>query len=50
MNRALLGFLTRVVLVIFTFVLIVVLAQLALVAASTRAQHLGLDEVIRRTW
>jgi len=50
MNRALLGILTRVLLVIFTFVLIVVLAQLALTAASTRAQHLGLDEVIRRAW
>jgi peptide/nickel transport system permease protein len=50
MKRALLGFLTRVALVIFTFVLIVVLAQLALTAASTRAQHLGLDEVIRRAW
>src|SRR5581483_7112650 len=33
-----------------TFVLIVALAQLALVAASTRAQHIGLDEVIRRAW
>ena len=50
MNRAFLGILTRVLLVLFTFVLIVVLAQLALTAASTRAQHIGLDEVIRRAW
>jgi len=49
-NRALIGIATRVLLVVFTFILIVVLAQLALVAASTRAQHLGLDEVIRRAW
>jgi len=49
-NRVLAGILTRVLLVVLTFVLIVVLAQLALVAASTRAQHLGLDEVIRRAW
>jgi len=40
----------RVVLVVFTFVLIVVLAQLALVAASTRAQHLGILDVIGRSW
>ncbi|HUQ41670.1 MAG TPA: ABC transporter permease [Candidatus Limnocylindrales bacterium] len=50
MNRALLGLLTRVLLVIFTFVLIVVFAQLALVAASTRAEHLGMLEVVRRAW
>ncbi len=49
-NRALLGILTRIVLVLFTFILIVVLAQFALVAASTRAQHLGLDEIVRRAW
>jgi peptide/nickel transport system permease protein len=49
-NRAVIGIATRILLVVFTFILIVVLAQLALVAASTRAQHLGLDEVIRRAW
>jgi peptide/nickel transport system permease protein len=42
--------LTRVLLVIFTFILIVVLAQIALVAASTRAQHLGLGDVLGRAW
>lgn len=50
MRRALPGILARVALVLFTFVLIVVLAQLALTAASTRAAHLGLDEVVRRAW
>ncbi|HZP96897.1 MAG TPA: ABC transporter permease [Candidatus Limnocylindria bacterium] len=50
MNRVALRVLSRVLLVLFTFVLIVALAQLALVAASTRAQHIGLDEVIRRAW
>jgi ABC-type dipeptide/oligopeptide/nickel transport system permease component len=49
-NRAVLSVLTRVLLVVFTFILIVVLAQLALVAAGTRAQHLGIDEVVRRAW
>lgn len=48
MNSVALRILGRVLLVIFTFVLIVVLAQLALVAASTRAQHLGLLEIIGR--
>lgn len=42
--------LTRVALVLFTFVLIVVLAQIALVAAQTRAQHLGLADVLGRAW
>ena len=42
--------LTRVLLVLFTFILIVVLAQIALVAASTRAQHLGLGDVLGRAW
>ena len=50
MRRALPGIVTRVALVLFTFVLIVVLAQLALTAASTRAAHLGIDEVVRRAW
>jgi ABC-type dipeptide/oligopeptide/nickel transport system permease component len=49
-SRAILGILGRILLVIFTFVLIVALAQLALVAASTRTQHIGLDEVVRRAW
>ena len=49
-NRALLGVLSRVLLVIFTFVLIVALAQLALISASTRAEHLALGEVLRRAW
>ena len=42
--------LTRVLLVLFTFILIVVLAQVALVAASTRAQHLPVGEVLGRSW
>ncbi len=50
MNSVAFRILSRVLLVLFTFVLIVVLAQLALAAASTRAQHVGLDEVIRRAW
>jgi ABC-type dipeptide/oligopeptide/nickel transport system permease component len=49
-SRAILGVLGRILLVLFTFVLIVILAQLALVAASTRAEHIGLDEVARRAW
>jgi peptide/nickel transport system permease protein len=49
-NRVLVRVLSRVLLVLFTFVLIVALAQLALVAASTRAEHIGLDEVVRRAW
>ncbi|HEU5287243.1 MAG TPA: ABC transporter permease [Candidatus Limnocylindria bacterium] len=50
MNSVAMRVLSRVLLVLFTFILIVVLAQLALVAASTRAQHIGIDEVIRRAW
>ncbi|HEY6957425.1 MAG TPA: ABC transporter permease [Candidatus Limnocylindria bacterium] len=42
--------LTRILLVLFTFVLIVVLAQIALTAAQTRSAHIGLDEVLRRAW
>jgi len=49
-SRAFLGILGRVLLVIFTFVLIVALAQVALVSASTRAEHLALAEVVRRAW
>ena len=50
MSRAILGVLGRVFLVLFTFVLVVALAQLALVAASTRAEHLPLGEVVVRAW
>ena len=50
MSRAILGVLGRILLVLFTFILIVILAQLALVAASTRAEHIGIDEVVRRAW
>jgi len=49
-SRAILGIAGRIFLVLFTFVLIVILAQLALVAASTRAEHIGIDEVVRRAW
>ena len=42
--------LTRVLLVLFTFILIVVLAQIALVSASTRAQHLPIGDVLGRSW
>ncbi len=45
-----LALLTRVALVLFTFVLIVVLAQIALVAARTRAEHAGLDVVLGQAW
>ena len=50
MSRAILGILGRVFLVLFTFVLVVALAQLALVAASTRAEHLPFSEVVVRAW
>ena len=50
MNSVALRILGRVALVVFTFILVVVLAQLALVAASTRAQHLGLGEIVLRSW
>jgi len=49
-SRAILGIVGRILLVLFTFILIVALAQLALVAASTRAEHIGIDEVVRRAW
>ncbi len=41
---------SRVLLILLTFVLIVVPAQRALVAAGTRARHIGIDEVVRRAW
>ncbi|HET7699249.1 MAG TPA: ABC transporter permease subunit, partial [Candidatus Limnocylindria bacterium] len=50
MKRVLLRVLVRVLMVLFTFVLVVALAQLALVAASTRAAHVGLLEVVTRSW
>lgn len=50
MKRVLLRVLVRVLMVLFTFVLVVALAQLALVAASTRAAHIGLLEVVTRSW
>lgn len=49
-SRTLLRVLGRVLLVLFTFVLIVALAQLALVAASTRAAHVPIGEVVGRAW
>jgi peptide/nickel transport system permease protein len=49
-SRAILGILGRVILVLFTFVLIVVLAQVALVAASTRVEHIPFGEVLLRAW
>jgi peptide/nickel transport system permease protein len=49
-SRAILGILGRVFLVLFTFILIVVLAQVALVAASTRAEHISFGEVLVRAW
>lgn len=42
--------LTRILLVLFTFVLIVVLAQIALVSAQTRTQHLPIGDVLGRAW
>lgn len=50
MKSAALRVLGRIALVVFTFVLIVAFAQIALVAASTRAQHIGVDEVLGRAW
>lgn len=50
MKSAPLRVLGRIALVVFTFVLIVAFAQIALVAASTRAQHIGVDEVLGRAW
>lgn len=50
MSRGLLGVLARILLVVFTFVLIVALAQIALVAAQTRAQHLPIGDVLGRAW
>ena len=50
MSRAAVTVLTRVLLVIFTFVLIVVLAQVALVAARTRFDHAPLGDVLLQAW
>jgi peptide/nickel transport system permease protein len=49
-SRAILGIVGRVLLVLFTFALIVVLAQIALVAASTRVEHIPFGEVLVRAW
>ncbi|HEV8230499.1 MAG TPA: ABC transporter permease subunit [Candidatus Limnocylindria bacterium] len=50
MNRAAVGILTRVLLVAFTFVLIVVLAQVALVAARTRFEHAPIADILLQSW
>ncbi len=50
MNRAAVAVLTRVLLVIFTFVLIVVLAQIALVAARTRFDHAPIGDILQQAW
>ena len=50
MSRAAIAVLTRVLLVIFTFVLIVVLAQIALVAARTRFDHAPLGDILQQAW
>ena len=50
MNRVALGVLTRVVLVLFTFFLVVVLAEIAMVAARTRFEHLPVVDVLRLGW
>jgi ABC-type dipeptide/oligopeptide/nickel transport system permease component len=50
LSRAAIAVLTRVLLVIFTFVLIVVLAQIALVAARTRFDHAPLGDVLLQAW
>jgi len=48
--RLLLRIAVRILFVLFTFVLVVVLAQIALTAAQTRAAHVGTGEVLRRAW
>ena len=50
MSRAAVAIATRVLLVIFTFVLIVVLAQIALVAARTRFDHAPIGDVLQQAW
>jgi ABC-type dipeptide/oligopeptide/nickel transport system permease component len=50
LNRAAIGVLSRVLLVVFTFVLIVVLAQVALVAARTRFEHAPLADILQQSW
>jgi glutathione transport system permease protein len=50
LSRVAFAVLARVLLVIFTFVLIVVLAQIALVAARTRFDHLPVGDVLLQAW
>jgi ABC-type dipeptide/oligopeptide/nickel transport system permease component len=50
LSRAAVAVLTRVLLVIFTFVLIVVLAQIALVAARTRFDHAPIGDILQQAW
>ena len=50
MNRAAVAVLTRALLVIFTFILIVVLAQIALVAARTRFDHAPIGDILQQAW
>jgi ABC-type dipeptide/oligopeptide/nickel transport system permease component len=50
LSRVALRVLTRALLILFTFVLIVVLAQVALAAARTRADHLPVWEVVGQAW
>jgi peptide/nickel transport system permease protein len=50
LSRAAVTVLTRVLLVIFTFVLIVVLAQVALVAARSRFDHAPLWDILTQAW
>jgi len=50
LNRAAVAVLTRALLVIFTFILIVVLAQIALVAARTRFDHAPIGDILQQAW
>src|SRR6185503_1039558 len=50
LSRAAVAVLTRVLLVAFTFVLIVVLAQIALVAARTRFDHAPIADILQQAW
>jgi len=50
LSRAAVTVLTRLLLVIFTFVLIVVLAQVALVAARSRFDHAPLWDILAQAW
>src|SRR6185503_1915684 len=50
LSRAAVAILTRLLLVVFTFVLIVVLAQIALVAARTRFDHAPIADILQQAW